>query len=70
MNCTDIDQHIDGFLDGELSSLQAQAFDQHASSCAECIRKLDAEKQLRAMLHNIPVPPPSSDFKNVASSGL
>jgi anti-sigma factor (TIGR02949 family) len=63
MNCTDINQNIDAFLDQELSALQAQAFEQHVSRCSECGDKVEAEKQLRSMLLNIPVPAPSADFK-------
>jgi len=63
VNCTNIDQHIDGFLDRGLSSLRAQAFEQHVSRCGKCAQKVDAEKQLRSLLHSIPVPPTSSDFK-------
>jgi anti-sigma factor (TIGR02949 family) len=63
MNCTDINQHIDGYLDRELSSLQAQAFDQHVSRCSECTEKVEAERQLRSVLQGMPVPPPSADFK-------
>lgn len=63
MNCTDINQHIDGFLDQELSVLQTQAFEQHVSHCGECTEKVDAERQLRSVLHGIPVPPPSADFR-------
>lgn len=63
MNCTDINQHLDSFLDQELSSLQAQAFEQHVSRCSECADKVDAERHLRSVLQGMPVPPPSDDFQ-------
>jgi hypothetical protein len=63
MNCTDINEHIDGFLDQELSTLQSQAFEQHVSRCGECADKVETEKQLRSLLQGLPVPPPSADFK-------
>ena len=52
MNCTDINSHIDGFLDRALSLLKTQAFEQHVSGCAECSSKVDAEKMLRSLLHS------------------
>ena len=64
MNCTDIDSHIDGFLDRALSKLETRAFEQHVSGCAECSSRVDAEKMLRSKLHSLPVPPPSPDFRN------
>ena len=63
MNCTDIDQHIDGFLEGDLPSLRKQAFERHVSRCDACATKVNAERQLRAMLQAMPVPEPSADFR-------
>jgi anti-sigma factor (TIGR02949 family) len=63
MNCTDIDQHINGFLDGRLSTLREQAFAQHISRCTACEKKVDAERQLRSMLRAIPVQSPSNHFR-------
>lgn len=63
MNCTDIEQHMDGFLDQELSALQTQAFEQHVSRCNACADRVSAERHLRSMLQDLPVPPSSPDFK-------
>lgn len=42
----------DAYIDGELSALEAAAFDRHLSDCATCRRTLEQHEMLRTDLHN------------------
>ena len=63
MNCTDINNHIDDWLDGQLSEHDRLAFDQHVMGCADCASKLENARSLLTGLRNISVPQPSANFE-------
>lgn len=63
MNCTDINIHIDDWLDDQLSEQDRLAFDQHVSNCADCAAKLESARSLMLGLQNIAAPPPSANFE-------
>lgn len=41
----------DAYIDGELSALEAAAFDRHVADCADCQKHLERSLELRADLH-------------------
>ena len=63
MNCTDINIHIDDWLDDQLSKQDRLAFNQHVSNCADCAVKLKNARSLMLGLQNISVPQPSANFE-------
>ena len=62
MRCSDFQILIDDYLDERLSVLR-DSFEQHSSQCTDCASKLKAEKVLRQVLRDLPVPPPSAGFE-------
>ena len=63
MQCTDINRHIEQFLDKQLDSDDLLAFEQHVSNCSDCANNIDAAKSLFSGLPNLPVQQPSANFK-------
>ena len=63
MKCSDINRHIDKFLDKQLVSEDLQAFEQHVSDCPECTGNLATAESILSGLQKLPVPQPSANFK-------
>ena len=66
MQCSDINRHIQQFLDKQLDAENLLAFEQHISTCYECAKNLDFSKNLLSDLPNLSVPQPSENFKQRA----
>lgn len=62
MDCNQLQQNIDDYLDGELPPGEQRLADSHLTSCADCRNKLSQVQELRRALRALPVPPPSPDF--------
>ncbi len=62
MNCSEIQNHLSAFLDGEIDASQAKAIQDHLAQCDACRQALDG---LQAVVREVrilePVPPPD-DF--------
>ena len=53
MNCSDFNQMLDLYIDGELDDSQRKAFEAHAAQCKDCGEKLVAAEQLREVLSHM-----------------
>ena len=63
MNCTDINTHIDDYLDAQLSQQDQLAFEQHVSKCADCRQDVELAKSILTDLKNLSIPQPSANFE-------
>jgi len=64
MNCTDINTHIDEYLDGQLSAEDTLAFEEHTGNCDSCRKIVDDSKAMLSGLKSIEVPEPSINFES------
>lgn len=62
MQCTEIHNLIDDYLDSQLDGDVQAAMAAHLEQCASCRQRVRDEKVLREALRNIPVPAPSAGF--------
>jgi anti-sigma factor RsiW len=62
MNCHDLRNNLDDYLDGRLDPRAASALAEHAESCPGCAARLREAEGLRQSLRDLPVPPPSGDL--------
>lgn len=63
MNCTDIQQHIDDYLDLALNTFDSQAFDDHLRHCSTCNNKIEQARKLQHALHNLPIRQADDNFE-------
>ena len=62
INCTDFQQHISDFIDGELSGPEREGFMQHAEICPGCRDKLHGCQHVKNLLGKLSSVGVSSDF--------
>jgi hypothetical protein len=62
MNCTDIQQHIDDYLDGALEADTRKAFMAHIWECEACRSQLGHAQDVQYALSQMPVEPMSEGF--------
>jgi hypothetical protein len=62
MNCTDLQNQIDEYCSGALSSEPRAECETHLASCSECSRAVDGHNHLLASLKAMPVIGPSKGF--------
>ena len=62
MNCTDLQNQIDDYCSGALSSESRAECETHLTSCSECSRAVDDHNHLLASLKAMPVTGPSKGF--------
>lgn len=62
MNCNDIQDRLDDFLDGELASAQSDAFGAHVAECSSCREMLSRAQTLAVMMPRVAVEPPPDGF--------
>ena len=63
MNCTDIDNLFDEYLNHDLDEKSLSDFHQHVSDCHRCARQLENAQALIAGLRSIPVPAAAQGFE-------
>ena len=64
MKCSDINKHIDEYIDQQLPTIVSQAVEQHITKCSSCARKIENAENLRSVLrHQMDVPAPSAGFE-------
>ncbi len=63
MNCTDINEKLDDYLDNELSEGSKQSFEQHVNTCEDCRKRVSSAQKLLAGLQQLPLPPTSPGFE-------
>ena len=60
MNCEQLREQLDAYMDGELSADELRAMEAHAATCEDCKRELEAAKLVRealgALPEEVPVP--------------
>lgn len=61
MNCTDIHQHLDDYLDGQLNKQDQLAFLGHVEGCDTCQHTLHRAQELQLALATMPAPPMRGD---------
>lgn len=54
MDCSRMDQWLDEWMDGVLSESELSELEGHATNCVECAGKLEAARQLKTMLSELP----------------
>jgi hypothetical protein len=54
LDCKGVDERLEAFVDGDLSSPQLQALEQHLSRCQRCSAALMRARQIRAELRSLP----------------
>ena len=62
MDCKQLQQCIDDYLDGTLPAGEQRLAEQHLAGCADCQAELNQIQDLRHTLRALPVPAPSPDF--------
>lgn len=62
MDCKQLQQCIDDYLDGILPAGEQRLAEQHLAACSDCRRELNQIQELRHALRGLPVPAPSPDF--------
>lgn len=62
MQCTQLPDLLDDYLDGVLSPLQQTALEQHLGDCSACQQQVLFAKQLQSRLASMPYPAPSGEF--------
>ncbi|MCW9013370.1 MAG: zf-HC2 domain-containing protein [Gammaproteobacteria bacterium] len=63
MNCTEINTHIDDYLDGNLLLQDRQAVEQHLLECQACADKVKGMNFMLASLKDLSVPEATADFE-------
>ena len=63
MNCTDTTTRLHQYLDGDLSAQAQQQFEYHINRCDACMDELNATRELRRALAELPVEPPRAGFE-------
>jgi len=64
MNCNQVDNLLQNFIDGDLSEPESRAIAEHHQTCSTCEDNYNTAVQIRALVQEIPVPPHSGDFIN------
>ena len=62
MDCKQLQQCIDDYLDGVLPAGEQRLAEQHLAGCSDCRAALNQIQGLRHALRALPVPAPSADF--------
>jgi len=63
MNCTDINKHIDDYIDTQLAQQDLLAFELHIESCAQCQSKLQRTQSMLMDLKSLNIPDPTVNFE-------
>ena len=63
MNCTDINTHIDDYLDKQLAQQDSLAFEQHIESCEQCRSNLQRAQSMMMGLKDLSIPDPTLNFE-------
>lgn len=66
MNCNQIQQNLDEYVDGTLDNNQLADIDLHIRSCHDCCEALEQLRVLRDALRQMPVEPARSGFAQAA----
>jgi anti-sigma factor RsiW len=71
MNCQEITNLMDGYLDGELDALTSQKIEQHLRDCHNCEEAFEAHTALaHAIAQNAPYYKASTELRNRVQSSL
>lgn len=62
MNCKQIQQHVDEYLDGMLPAEQLRMVEQHIQECSECRAEYDNAQTVQGMLQSLPDVQPREGF--------
>lgn len=60
MDCRDLNQHLDLYVDGELARNERLEVEAHTAACAECAGKLRRQRELKRSLRALSVSTPMS----------
>ncbi len=70
MNCNDIHNHCDAYLDHEMSDTQKHALEVHLESCSTCQQNLQQAQEIRDALRALKVPVMRPEFVSQAFNKL
>lgn len=62
MNCNQVDNLLQDYIDGDLPEAQLKAMAEHHQTCSACENSYHKAVQIRALLQTMPVPPASEGF--------
>lgn len=62
MNCNELRQRLDDYLDASLEAGAVRDVEAHLSTCPSCSEHVRVERLLRERLHELPAPPPPRGF--------
>ena len=62
MNCTDLTEKLDDYMDGDIDASTADAISRHAAECSVCRARIEHEHELRGLLRDYPVPQARAGF--------
>lgn len=63
MNCTQSQNMLDDYIDGNLSAIQLSALEAHLKQCDACTDHFNAAQKLLVALKDIPVPPAHDGYE-------
>lgn len=70
MNTTHWTERLSEYLDGDLSTAERDACEQHLAGCAECARMLEELKAVAAAARALPAAPPPAELWNAIEARL
>ena len=53
-DCDGVDERLEAFVDGDLSSFELRAVEAHLKGCPDCLEVLEHARQVRAELRSLP----------------
>jgi len=62
MNCNQVDNLLQDYIDGDLPEAQLKAITEHHQTCNSCENSYHKALQIRTLLQKMPVPPHSKGF--------
>jgi anti-sigma factor RsiW len=69
MNCSELENRIDDYLDGELDPSAAAAVETHVKGCERCATAMSRARLLGRALADYPVAPPADGFSERVVAG-
>ena len=62
MNCEQLQDRLDNYLDGDLPRTQRDRFEAHLDECEDCRERVSQARSIQEILREIPVPPMRPGF--------
>ena len=66
MNCNELNNNLDDYIDGVLPAEQYESLEMHIQNCVQCHQVVKDENNLRKLLRQLPVAMPAAEFLDTA----